>query len=50
VAENVARSTTPTTSLIERSNAQWAKPREVIEGEIASRRDIAGKESLEEWT
>lgn len=48
-AENVAHNTTATTGLIERSNAQWAKPREVIEAEIASRRVAAGKESLEEW-
>ena len=48
-AENVAQTTTPTGELIERSDARWAKPRRLIEAEIASRLGTSEKESLEEW-
>jgi hypothetical protein len=47
--ENVANNTAPTDGLIDRSNAHWAKPRTVIEAEIASRLGASRKGSLEEW-
>jgi len=49
VAENVANNTTPTDELIERSNAEWAKPRISIEAEIASRFRAREVGALEEW-